>query len=133
MSRCPDCKGTGKYYGLVVVEDCQACRGTGKDPDSLPDGLPDWMDDYQDRLGEFDLGIDLGISVGDQTSLGMPDLGDKVYFISPSRRETVTVIIEIFSREVRVVDFFANEFLIKKNTLCYNLTKKRWEVQEIQP
>lgn len=26
---CPDCKGTGKYRGLIKVEDCQTCGGKG--------------------------------------------------------------------------------------------------------
>lgn len=26
---CPDCKGSGKYNGFQVVEDCRACKGTG--------------------------------------------------------------------------------------------------------
>lgn len=27
---CPDCGGTGKYTGLVVIENCSACNGTGR-------------------------------------------------------------------------------------------------------
>ena len=26
---CPDCKGTGEYAGILVVENCQCCKGTG--------------------------------------------------------------------------------------------------------
>lgn len=26
---CPDCKGTGEYAGILVVEKCQHCKGTG--------------------------------------------------------------------------------------------------------
>lgn len=26
---CPDCRGTGKYLGLNVIEDCAMCRGQG--------------------------------------------------------------------------------------------------------
>lgn len=26
---CPDCKGSGLYKGLLVVEDCLRCEGTG--------------------------------------------------------------------------------------------------------
>lgn len=29
-SECPDCRGTGKYHGLMHVEDCKRCNGTGK-------------------------------------------------------------------------------------------------------
>ena len=27
--RCPDCGGSGKYVGLVVIEACQTCEGKG--------------------------------------------------------------------------------------------------------
>jgi RecJ-like exonuclease len=27
--KCPDCKGTGKYIGLNVVETCRTCKGLG--------------------------------------------------------------------------------------------------------
>ena len=27
---CPECRGTGKYVGLSVVEDCRACGGSGR-------------------------------------------------------------------------------------------------------
>lgn len=26
---CPDCKGTGKYHGFTVIEDCRKCQGSG--------------------------------------------------------------------------------------------------------
>lgn len=26
---CPDCKGSGTYTGLTVVEPCRTCNGTG--------------------------------------------------------------------------------------------------------
>lgn len=26
---CPDCRGSGRYVGLNVVEDCPSCDGTG--------------------------------------------------------------------------------------------------------
>jgi len=28
-TRCPDCKGSGKYVGLREVEDCPRCDGSG--------------------------------------------------------------------------------------------------------
>jgi len=28
--KCKDCKGSGKYAGILVEEDCRACNGTGK-------------------------------------------------------------------------------------------------------
>jgi DnaJ-class molecular chaperone len=27
---CPDCKGSGKYVGLQIVEPCTLCNGSGK-------------------------------------------------------------------------------------------------------
>ena len=27
---CPDCGGSGQYVGLVVVESCRSCGGTGR-------------------------------------------------------------------------------------------------------
>lgn len=27
---CPDCKGTGRYVGLNMVEECGTCRGSGR-------------------------------------------------------------------------------------------------------
>jgi hypothetical protein len=32
---CLDCKGSGKYVGLQVVEPCRACGGSGSDPSAL--------------------------------------------------------------------------------------------------
>jgi hypothetical protein len=26
---CPDCRGSGQYVGLSVIESCQTCKGTG--------------------------------------------------------------------------------------------------------
>lgn len=31
LPRCPQCKGTGKYVGLLLIEDCDACYGTRLD------------------------------------------------------------------------------------------------------
>lgn len=28
--KCEDCKGTGKYVGLIVIEPCAACGGSGE-------------------------------------------------------------------------------------------------------
>lgn len=28
--RCPECKGTGKYVGFLLVEPCQRCQGSGR-------------------------------------------------------------------------------------------------------
>lgn len=28
-STCPECRGTGRYIGLTVIEPCSACGGTG--------------------------------------------------------------------------------------------------------
>lgn len=30
MSTCPDCKGTGKYIGLLKEEECQTCNSCGE-------------------------------------------------------------------------------------------------------
>ena len=27
---CSDCKGTGEYHGLDVIEECQTCQGKGE-------------------------------------------------------------------------------------------------------
>jgi DNA-binding NtrC family response regulator len=27
---CPDCRGSGRYVGLTVIESCRACGGTGR-------------------------------------------------------------------------------------------------------
>ena len=29
---CPDCKGSGEYVGLSVVEECRRCLGAGMVP-----------------------------------------------------------------------------------------------------
>ena len=34
---CPDCKGSGKYVGFTVIEDCQTCKGTGFTPSGASD------------------------------------------------------------------------------------------------
>lgn len=30
VQQCPECRGTGRYVGLLIVEDCTACGGSGK-------------------------------------------------------------------------------------------------------
>lgn len=30
MKTCPDCKGSGKYVGFMVIEDCRLCKGKGQ-------------------------------------------------------------------------------------------------------
>src|SRR5262245_38178376 len=34
-AQCHDCNGTGKYQGFTAVEECSACKGTGRTPAGL--------------------------------------------------------------------------------------------------
>lgn len=36
MAKCKDCKGSGRYVGFTVAEDCSACAGRGE--------IPDWVE-----------------------------------------------------------------------------------------
>ncbi len=41
---CPDCKGSGKYYGLNVIETCKKCEGKGHIYDEpVPDAGESWI------------------------------------------------------------------------------------------
>ncbi len=47
--QCTDCKGTGKYTGLLVVEVCATCGGRGR--------LPQWLE-HPDRSAEAMVAVD---------------------------------------------------------------------------
>lgn len=61
--KCPDCKGSGKYIGARVVEDCQRCEGVGVIGEGAAKAkalksvakanLPEWMKDYAEKI-DFD-------------------------------------------------------------------------------
>lgn len=46
---CPDCRGSGKYIGLNVVEPCLGCGGSGQQRRKLRSGFAmiDVLDDHE--------------------------------------------------------------------------------------
>ena len=36
VTKCSECGGSGKYVGLVLVEECSTCQGTGLVSEELP-------------------------------------------------------------------------------------------------
>ena len=126
---CKDCKGTGEYKGLVVVEDCRTCQGMGEvkeDGTHLDEAnLPEWMRDYKDQIG-----IEPDPEPQQQTDDSIPDLqiGDTIYIRALSGNWYPGIVdnITLDPNAVRVRTG-NNVGYIAYYNLNYNVTRQRWE------
>lgn len=60
MAKCKDCKGSGRYVGFTVAEDCSACAGRGEIPDWVsepPSGVRWELSDIQDWVNQYLMGL----------------------------------------------------------------------------
>ena len=155
--RCPDCKGTGEYIGVRVVEDCQRCKGEGEvnaddasinrkaktkeiftlipseplDPCAIRQKK---MDERAKRVyDKFDKDTDW-IQIVRKPKIGMDsgspklNIGDIIHIYDAGWHEAK--VISFFfdhGEEMVCADTPCDRFRIRTNRLTYNLTQQRWE------
>ena len=132
---CKDCKGTGEYKGLVVVEDCRTCQGMGKvkeDGTQLDEaGLPEWMRDYKDQIGKLDpiadepglmawtKGLSVGVVVWVHPRYIRHAFAFEEFVVSSLEKDTATLVGSTCLITLSGVP---------RRDITFNLTHKKWEL-----
>lgn len=151
--RCPDCKGSGKYTGALIQEECRKCKGSGnlldkeKALDSVFDAQPKssdnkpWPDvftipDTEENRRVFDkLKKILDEETKVKTKLGLVpvllEVGDTIFIYDAGWYEAVVQFIALNPGSLTPGMVYASnttdQFRIPYQEITFNLTESRWE------
>jgi hypothetical protein len=118
MSKCPDCKGSGKYVGSFVVEDCLKCKGKGNLAEETWEQLEEAIEGTQsDNVGAPPLKVGDFVYKYDENWGWYRTIVESIY-ASASGRKMVSL---------KTNDRFAAVSHVQYIDLSYNVSKQRWE------
>lgn len=123
MVSCPDCKGSGKYIGILAQEDCRSCNGAGRLPDKEKALESIFRAQPQDH-NRFQL--------KPHKLLPKLKIGDIIHVYDAGWYETEVDRIDYnpikwVDAEMVYTSDGCNKFRIPFTELSYNVIKGRWE------
>jgi RecJ-like exonuclease len=124
MTRCEDCKGTGRYVGLFEVSNCASCKGEGKTTSRQEDVLQDLLELNVDVFSNVDK---FEVIVKPQ-AIPKVEANSKIYVYDCGWIETTVVQITDTPRGPQALAIYHHgNIKMMVGSICWNATQQRHE------
>ena len=116
--KCDECKGSGKYRGLSIVEPCRKCGGVGR----LTSSNNEVLDSILDMQPHTDITWHFERKFKTPSEL---QVGDVVWIYDANWYETIVRDIE--QNSIIILHYLHGAFEIHRNLIGWNVTHQRFE------